>query len=232
MCGFRFSFRCRSQRFLIGFLRAGSSRPKCGDAPALPSAVIFVLENAARARWFFSGRCRVFSSRKSPRWKSAPVQLCSVLLSIKQYTILAAPVDGDVRKIEERSSTRRSHYISPFSQSSIFRFLWSPRSFMHSTIEVFAKMLRTDSISISAWVMTRFGIRLPMLLTAAIGVFVASGSDLGAAEMSGNFAAAFALRDADRLSLRHVGVRELLLLRRIGAGDLADRIRCCKIGVD
>src|SRR5206468_1986724 len=70
--------------------------------------------------------------------------------------------------------------------------LWDPRAFLHSTTALYVGMLRTDSISLLAWLNVRTGIRPPMLVTTIAGFVAAALAAWRAPRGAAGFAAALA----------------------------------------
>ena len=71
-------------------------------------------------------------------------------------------------------------------------FIWDPHAFLHSSHALYVNLIRTDAISIPAWLKLRFDIQLHLLITAGAGAAAAMLVALRARPNPATFAAAMA----------------------------------------
>jgi hypothetical protein len=133
-------------------------------------------------------------TRKDRRAHIAAMVCFGLLVAEKQYMILTLPL---IRLMVPEPGLRpliRAGVIAAASAAVVVLpfLLWDPRAFIHSSHALYVNLIRTDSVSILAWLKLHFGVQLPMLVTACAGGAAAIVTALRARRDPATFAAAMA----------------------------------------
>jgi hypothetical protein len=122
--------------------------------------------------------------------------LMGLLVAVKQYGIFLVPLVPLLIPDEPATRARvlRALIIVTITAAIVTLpfVLWDPRAFLHSTTALYVGMLRTDSISLLAWLNVRTGVRPPMLVTTLAGFAAAALAAWRAPRGATGFAAAVA----------------------------------------
>jgi hypothetical protein len=98
--------------------------------------------------------------------------LLGCFLATKQYAVLATPLIALLEPDRIIKSLARAFGLVAIVAALIIApfFLWNPTAFLHSTIALYVGILRTDALSITAWLKLKFGIQSNLLITAGIAL--------------------------------------------------------------
>ena len=120
--------------------------------------------------------------------------LLGMLLAEKQYLILVVPLIRLLVPDRGMKHLIRAGAIAGLTASVIILpfFIWDPRAFLHSATALYVNLLRTDAISIPAWLKLKFDIQLHLFITAGAGIAAAIATAWRGRRTPATFAAAMA----------------------------------------
>jgi hypothetical protein len=120
--------------------------------------------------------------------------LIGLLLAEKQYMLLTLPVSWLLIERGTMKDLLRAGVIIAIAAAVIVLpfFFWDPEAFLHSSRALYVNLIRTDSISVLAWLKLRFDVQLRLWVTGVFGVAAALAIACRAQRTPAMFAAGMA----------------------------------------
>jgi hypothetical protein len=116
-----------------------------------------------------------FLVRGKGRFPVVSCLIIGLLVAEKQYMVLTVPVIQLMIDQRGLKPLTRAAVLVAIGAGVIIVpfFIWDPRAFLHSSHALYVNLIRTDAISILAWLKVRFDIQLHLFVTAGVGVAAA-----------------------------------------------------------